>query len=188
MEALKTALFENPLGIYIALAIVAVLGLVSYQTWRTFKSAWPTTVALVAGAAVFTISTLVVTDREKIHAACEKTVNAINARNMVIVEFVLDEDFAGRHEYQTRKKAVRRLARDLEEYRVTGVQFKILKLNVRDDMATMLVRSDITSETIPAIRLNWRVIWIKRSTGWLVYKVSGPVIGPASAEDDEGQT
>ena len=90
MEALQTALFENPLGIYIALAIVAVLGLISYQNWRTFKSAWLTIVALIAGATVFTVSTLVVTDREKIRAACDEIAKALNNRNMLIVEHFLD--------------------------------------------------------------------------------------------------
>ena len=184
MEALQTALFENPLGIYIALAIVAALGLVSYQNWRTFRSAWPTAVALVAGAMVFAVSTLVVTDREKIRAACDDIAEAINNRNTVVVEFLLDKDFVGLDQTQTRKKAIRRLIRNLEEYEVTGLEYKILDLNVRDDLATMLVRSDITSKTFPAMRLNWRVVWIKRSTGWLVYKVSGPAIGPAAAESE----
>ena len=181
MEALQTALFENPLGIYIALAIVAALGLVSYQNWRTFKSAWPTAIALVAGAVVFTVSTLVVTDREKIRDNCEKIVNAVNGRNMLVVEHFLDKDFAGEQQYQTRDKAIRRLACNLDDYRVTGVKHKILDLNVRDNLATMVVRGDITSETIPVMRLNWRVIWIKRSRGWLVYKVKGP----GAAENEE---
>lgn len=184
MEALKTALFENPLGIYIALAIVGASGLVSYQTWRTLRSTWPTAVALVAGAMVFAVSTLVVTDREKIRATCDEIAEAISSRNTVVVEFFLDKDFAGWRQARTRKKAIRWITGNLEEYRVTSVEFKILDLNVRDDLATMLVRSDITSETFPAMRLNWRVVWIKRSTGWLVYKVNGPVIGPAAAEDE----
>ena len=185
MEALKIALFKNPLGIYIALAIVGVLGLVSYQNWRTFKSAWPTAVALIVGAAVFTVSTLVVTDREQIGAACEKIANAISNRNTVVVEFLLDEEFTGLSETQTRKKAIRRLDSDLKAYGVTGVKFKILDLNVRDSLANMLVRSDITSETIPAMRLNWRVIWIKRPTGWLVYRVSGPAPEPSATVKEE---
>ena len=184
MEALKTSLFENPLGIYIALAIIGALGLVSYHTWRTFKSAWPTAVALVAGAAVFTVSTLVVTDRERIGAACEKIADAISNRNTVVVEFLLDKDFTGLSETQTRKKAIRRLDSDLKTYGVTGAKLKILDMKVRDDLATMLVRSDITSETIPAMRLNWRAVWIKRPAGWLVHKVSGPV-GPGNAGDQE---
>ena len=182
MEALKIALFENPLGIYIALAMIGALGLVSYQNWRTFKSAWPTVVALVVGAAVFTISTLVVTDREQIRAACEKIANATSSRNTVIVEFLLDKDFTGLSETQTPGNAIRRLDSELKTYRVTDVRYKILELNVRNDMATMLVRSDITSETVPAMRMNWRIIWIKRSTGWLVYKVSGPVIADGARD------
>jgi len=180
MDALQTALFENPLGIYIALAIVAALGLVSYQNWRTFKSAWPTVIALIAGAMVFTVSTLIVTDREQIRANCEKIVKAVNNRNMLIVEHFLDKDFAGQGRYETRKQAITRIDRDLEEYRVTGVAYRILDLNVRDNLATMVIRSDITSKTIPTMRLNWRVIWIKRSKGWLVYKIKGPSTGSAA--------
>jgi len=185
MEALQTALFENPLGIYIALAIVAVLGLISYQNWRTFKSAWLTIVALIAGATVFTVSTLVVTDREKIRAACDEIAKALNNRNMLIVEHFLDRDFTGQGRYKSRKQTLARLARDLKDYRITSVELKILNLNARDDLATMLVRSDIKSKTIGAIWLKWRVVWIKQPKGWLVYKVKGPEIGPADAENEK---
>jgi len=185
MDPLQTALFENPLGIYIALAIVAVLGLVSYQNWRTFKSLWPTVIALIAGAAVFTVSTLIVTDREQIRASCAEIVQAVNNRNMLIVEHFLDRDFAGEGRYETREKAIARLARDLEEYRVKGVEYRILKLNARDDLAIMAIRSDVRSETIPVMRLNWSVVWIKRSEGWLVYKVKGPLTKPADEENSE---
>lgn len=185
MDPLQTALFENPLGIYIALAIVAAMGLVSYQNWRTFKSLWPTVIALIAGAVVFTISTLIVTDREQIRDNCEKIVRAVNNRNMLIVEYFFDRDFAGEGRYETRKKTIARLARDLEEYRVKGVEYQILKLNAKSDLAIMVVRSDVTSETIPVMRLNWSVVWIKRSKGWLVYKVKGPLTEPAAEEDSE---
>jgi len=185
MDPLQTALFENPLGIYIALAIFGALGLVSYQNWRTFKSLWPTVIALIAGAMVFAVSTLIVTDREQIRANCAEIAKAVNSRNMLIVERFLDKDFAGQGRYPTRDKAIDRLARDLEEHRVTGVELRILNLNARDQLATMLVRSDVTSDTIPVMRLNWRVIWIKRPTGWLVYKTKGPVTGPAAAESEE---
>ena len=160
MEALQTALFEDPLGIYIALSIVAVLGLVSFLTWRTLKSAWPAAAALLAGAAVFAISTLVVTDREQIRTNCDEMIKAVNSRNMLIVEHFLDKDFAGQGRYETRKQAIARLARDLKEYGITGVKHRILDLNVRDDLATMAVCSDITSKRIPAMRLHWSVIWI----------------------------
>jgi len=46
-----------------------------------------------------------------------------------------------------------------------------------------VVRSDITSETIPVMRLNWRAIWIKRSKDWLVLKVKGPASGPDATEN-----
>jgi hypothetical protein len=185
MDTLQSILFENPLGIYIALAIIGALGLVSYQNWRTFKSLWPTVIALVTGAMVFTVSTLIVTNREHIGANCEKIVDAINNRNMPLVERLLDKDFDGQQRYQTRNEAVRRLTADLKAYGVTNVKYRIDDLKVQGDLATMAVRTDITSETIPAMRLNWHVSWIKRSKEWLVYtvKIKIPRLEPDESEN-----
>lgn len=189
METLQTALFENPLGIYIALAIVGLLGLISYKSFRTLKSAWPAWGALAAGAAVFAVSTLVVTDREKIQIACDEIVQAVNDRDMVALEQFIDEDFSGMEylsgtrEGLTRKEALRRLNRDLEEVKVTKVTLTILDLKVDDKRANMLVQSDIASKTIPFVRLKWRVEWIGRSATWRVARVAGPIVGPDTADD-----
>ncbi|MDP6636309.1 MAG: hypothetical protein QGG42_15520 [Phycisphaerae bacterium] len=183
MEALKIALFENPLGIYIALAIIAILGLVSYKIWGTLKSAWPTGLALIVGVAVYAISTLVVTDREKIRAACDEIAQSVNIKDVAGVERFLDKDFSGRDQYETRKKAVQWLRRSLKEYGITNVAFKILSLNIQDDLATMVVLGIIESDILPRMWTKWRVVWRKRSTGWLVYKARGFHEGPGSTED-----
>lgn len=177
MEALETALFENPLGIYIALWIIAILGLVSYGVWRTLRAAWPTAAAIVAGLIVFTVSTLVVTDREQISAATDEIITALNNRDMLVVEHYLDDEFAGKRGYSTREKAIKWLSSNLKQHRISDIRHKILDLKVRDDLANMALRSDMKTGTVGLVRLNWRVIWIKRSDRWLVYKASGPLAG-----------
>jgi hypothetical protein len=185
MEALKTALFENPLGIYIALAVFGALGLVSYQNWRTFRAAWPTTFALIAAAVVFSISSMVVTDREAILIKSDDIAEAINRGDSITLEYSLAKDFSGPDKYPTRKKAISWLTKNIEQYEITSVKFMVLDLDVRDDLATMSMQTDVSSETFPTVRMNWQVIWTKRSAGWLVFKASGPVFGPNTTDNEE---
>jgi hypothetical protein len=185
MEALQTVLFENPLGIYIALAVFGALGLVSYQNLRTIRSARPTTFALVAAAAVFAISTLVVTDREAILAKSDDIAIAINTGDLIALEFSLADDFAGPDKYPTRKKAISWLAKNIEKYEITSVKFKVLDLEVRDDLATMSLQTDVSSELVSPMRLNWLVVWAKRSAGWVVSNASGPLSETNTADDSD---
>jgi hypothetical protein len=187
MESLQTALFEDPTGIYISLAIVAAVGLVGYKSWGTFKSLCPTLMALSAGGMVFAISTLVVTDREKILAASDAIALAINSNDMAGLELFLDEQFIGPPVCETRTQAMQLIARTIKEHKITSVKFNVLELNPRDDLASMLLGTDIASDNFPLVRLHWRIVWAKRSIGWRIYKVIGPIAKPDTEENEAEQ-
>jgi len=184
MESLKTVLFEEPLGAYVALTVIALLGLVSYLNWRTMRSAWPAWLAIIAAAAVFTLSTLVVTDREQISALCDEAERTINSRDMAGLGLLMDDKFAGQNQFSTRNKALKWIESQLEEHEITSVKLRVVDMKVKDDLATTLIRSDIASRTVPAIRLRWRVVWMKRPDGWLVSKAGGPIFKPDALEDE----
>jgi hypothetical protein len=187
MESLQTALFEDPTGIYISLAIVAAVGLVGYKSWGTFKSLCPTLMALSAGGMVFAISTLVVTDRENILAATDAVALAINSNDLAGLELFLDEQFIGPPACETRPQAMQSIARTIKKHKITSIKLNVLELNPRDDLASMLLGTDIASDNFPLVRLYWRIVWAKRSIGWRIYKVIGPIAKPDTEEDKAEQ-
>jgi len=172
MEAIETAFFEDPTPIYIALASIAVLGLVVFAFQGKFKSAWPTYLAIAAGIAVFAISESVVTQRERIVEVCDKIAAAVNNQAVEDIGPFLDKDFIGPEKGKTqgRQKALRLFAEQLKYYQVKSASYKILELEIDRDIAKMLVQTDIRSEVIPLMRVQWDVTWIKQADQWLVQK------------------
>ncbi len=184
MEAMQTALFEDPLAIYIGLGCIAAIGLVYFGFQGTFKSARPLFFAIFAAAAVFAISTLVVTEREKIVSVCDQIAAAINEDRPGDVGRFLDENFSGPGKKTpiSRKAASGHIAHQLKYYQVTSVKYKTLKLDLRSGAADMRVYTDVVSGKLPVTRLLWDVTWIKRSDRWLIQKVDCG-LGQYSAQD-----
>ena len=143
MESIQTALFEEPLVIYIILGIIAIVGLVIFKKQRTRKSARTLLLALASGAAVFAISTLVVTDREQIYAATDEIALAINSDNIQSVERFIDDDFAAKGPYATRAKAIRWIKHNIKQFEITNVTLTIISLDIPSDQAEMQIISDI---------------------------------------------
>jgi len=174
METIQTALYEDPLVIYIGLGCIGALGLICFGFKRTFKSARPLFLAILAAAAVFAISTLVVTEREQIVAVCDQIALAINDDRPGDVEPFIDETFIGLGKKMpiSKKAAAGHIASQIKSYQITGVKYKILKLDILEGAADMQVRTDFVSGKLPIRRLEWDVTWIKRSDKWLIQKVN----------------
>ncbi|MBT3200110.1 MAG: hypothetical protein HN350_09355 [Phycisphaerales bacterium] len=172
MESIQTALFEEPLTIYIVLGIIAIVGLVIFRRQRTRKSARTLLFALASAAVVFAISTLVVTDREQIRAAVDEIGLAINSDNVQAVERFIDDDFSATSPYSTRAKAIHWIKRNIKQYEITNVTLKILSLDITNDQAEMQIISDVNTKTIPLMRFPWDVKWTKRSGQWRILNVS----------------
>lgn len=171
MEALKTALFEDPLWIYVALGAVEAILLLRWRARGTGRIDHALLVAPILAGFVFTTAALVVTDREQIRAACDEIARAVNRRELAPVARYLDSEFAGA--FHTPDSAIRQLGNEIKRHDVTNVRFKIMDLDFMEDQAFMKLRTRVTA-ALGSASLNWRISWIKRPDGWRIIHVDRP--------------
>jgi len=172
MEAVETALFENPTAIYVILGFFAVVGLINFGFKGTARSACLVYIAILAGAAVWGISTWVVTDREQIRAACGQIAEAVPKGDMSAFEQFLDAEFVGPRE-RSRKQAIDWLTKQMKETAVTSVRYRMLELEIDAGRAETQIRTDIVTNPPPGVRMEWEATWIKRPDGWRILKAAG---------------
>jgi hypothetical protein len=95
MESIKTAMFDNPLPIFIGLAILELIFMVAFASRRTLRRglllATPTVLAVI----VCLTSWLVPTDRKAILAASSAICSDIQAGKKDALEANLDVKFSG---------------------------------------------------------------------------------------------
>jgi hypothetical protein len=184
MEAIQTALYEDPLAIYISLGCIGTIGLIYFGFQRTFRSARPLIFTIFAAAAVFAISTLVVTEREKIVAVCDQIAAAINEDRPGDIDPFIAEDFIGpgRTTPLARRPDTGYIAQQIKIYQVTSVKYRILKLDLREGAADMRVFTNVVGGRLPITRMIWDVTWLKRSDRWLIQKIDYHV-GQHSGQD-----
>ena len=98
MEAIKTALFDNPLPIFIALAPLELIFLIAFLRRRTLRRALLLATPSVLAGIVCLTSWLVPTDRKAILAAANAICADIQAGRKDALEAYLDGKFAGVYE------------------------------------------------------------------------------------------
>ncbi len=172
METLKVTFLENPLTLYIILGAVAVGLAVS---WRTAgrSGRWLATglliVAVLAGG-IYTLETLVVTDREQIHLALKDIAESVPAGRREHAMTYLDEKYRGWGKFKP--GAVRAVKAALAMYDVQSI--KLLgtpAVEVDGELAQCKVSAIIhyKRDGKPSrYVLAWNVKWIKRPEGWRI--------------------
>ena len=178
MDSLKTALFENPLGIYIALGAAEVVLLLIWRARRTKRSAAALAAGPILAGIVLLVAALVVTNREQIQSACDEIAEAVNHRDLASVERHLDEDFAG--PYQPTEKLIRLADNAIRQYNLNTISLRILNLEFTDRQAIMKLRTwfrvgTTGDEEIGHAVLDWKIFWIQRPDGWRIIEVDRPI-------------
>lgn len=175
MDRLKTALFEDPIYVYVAL-VVAFLALAAvWYERRTRRAALLLLAPPVLAAVVFALEALVVTDREQIVAAAKDIAASVEAGDFGGILKHLDEDFTASLQGATiRKTDVQHIvAQQAAVHRITRVAFSKTVVEVGSDEAAMHV---VTIITWSAGRspLVWDVLWVKTAQGWRIRHVAEP--------------
>ena len=171
MEALKTALFEDPLWIYVALGAVEAILLLRWRARGTGRIDRALLVAPILAGLVFITAALVVTDPEQIRAACDEITRAVNRREPASIARYLDTEFGGA--FHTPDSALRQLDNNIERHNVTNVRFKIMDLDFMEDRAFTKLRTRVMA-ALGSASLDWRISWIKRPDGWRIIHVDRP--------------
>ena len=174
VDTITTALFEDPVWIYIALA-AALAALVAL--WRV-RPGRRTAIALLAplvlAAAVISVSTAVVTDRERLTAAARAIAADVHAGKTDVLAEYLDEAYRGF--CGTKQQAVITCQAAISRYGLRVLTLRRLEVQPEGLSAEMQATTLIVAARSHAagrpVQLNWNVRWAKRPQGWRIVEAA----------------
>ena len=174
MNALKAALFENPLWILAALAIAEIVLVAVWRERRTRKFAWALVGPPILAGMVAMLAWVVVTDREQILAISRTIAREVAADNADVVETYLDENFIGiyRSVRLDRAAAAAACRREVRRYRISDIRLANPDIEVRGESAEMHVTATMSFSDAQAgarrIPVHFRIEWINGPDGWRI--------------------
>ena len=179
---MKSLLFEDPFWLYGILGIAFLVLLTSW--WRNRDRAHTLRLAVPAGliGLLFLVSTLVVTDREKIQRATRDVAAAVQAGDVDRVAVWLDRELQATYHGTAlnRAQAVARLRSVLGQVRVATVKIQKNEIAVKGPRAfqRLLTWIEVTGRAVQGrVPVRWRVHWVRTASGWRIYEVEEPRIG-----------
>jgi hypothetical protein len=183
MEAIKTALFDNPLPIFIALAPLELIFLIAFARRRTLRRGLLLATPSVLAGIVCLTSWLVPTDRKAILAAATAICADIQAGKRDALEAKLDGNFSGvyagaRLDKQDAIRAAKSLKEGLQITRMLLVP-PASRIEVHGERAwmTAVILMSGTSEFLGSGngRVTIDLVWIKGPDGvWRILESKEP--------------
>ncbi|MDY0002801.1 MAG: nuclear transport factor 2 family protein [Polyangia bacterium] len=179
---MKALFFEDPFWLY-GFLLVAEAALAA-RWWRTRERRHALWLLFPLGlaAVLVALSTLVVTDREKIKEATSEIIAHVQARRIEAIEAHLDEDF--RVSFQgrgmDRAEALRELGQALSRGGVGEVVIKENEVEVkgpeaRQRLLTLIeLRGGFGNGRLP---VHWQLHWVRVGGRWRIHEVAEPRIG-----------
>ena len=179
---MKSLLLEDHFWLYGFILLAGVV--LALRWWRTRERRHALWILLPTGlgAVVFTLSTLVVTDREKIQRATKDIVAHAKGQRIEEIGAFLDEDFRVTLHGQglDRAEALDRLRQALSQGGVGTVEIKENDVEVKGPEAhqrlVVLVelRGGLGQGRLP---VHFRIHWIRVGGRWRIHEVAEPRIG-----------
>ena len=174
VNTITTALFEDPIWIYIALAAMLAALVALWRVRPGRRAAIGLLVPPVLAAAVFIVSAAVVTDRERITAAARAIAADVRAGKTDVLAEYLDEAYRGF--CGTKPQAVKVCEAAIACYGVRVLTLR--RLEVQPDglsaemQATTLIVVARSHAAGRRVQLNWNVRWAKRPQGWRIVEAA----------------
>jgi hypothetical protein len=176
METLRTTFFEDPLYVYIALAFAELVLAAIWYERRNRRWTLALLAPVVAGGVVWAVSTMVVTDRERIVSAARRIARDLEVGSVASAGEYLDDNYRGLGLDKQGALAAGKAA--IGAYRIRSIRFTRLSVEVESRQAAMRAATVIEysarefgSAQSPLV---WRVRWIKRPVGWRILEVEEP--------------
>jgi hypothetical protein len=179
MEKIETALFEDPLVIYVILALAAAAIIALWRT-RGGSGRWLAArlliVAILAGG-VFAIERLVVTDREQIQLALRDIAASVPAGRIDHAMTYIDENYHGwgrppGTSIPARASLTMAIKAAVADYQVREIKLAGMpRIEVAGKLAqckVVVVITYVTEGTPTKHVMAWNVKWIKRPEGWRI--------------------
>ncbi len=174
MESLKSALFENPLYIYILLGVTELVLLIIWRMKRTRRAGVHAAIPIILTAAVFLTSWLVVTDREQIMGISAEIAHALQLRDVQTVRKHISADFAGPYLNSNLDADLTTATSKLDQMGVKEIKLKCLSLDITDHKAIMHIKTWFHNAKMPIpIVVEWDVQW-RKGQSWKICTLSEP--------------
>lgn len=167
MDTLKIVLFENPLPIYIVLALVEVVLAWLWYTRREPKLARALVFPLAAGVIVGIVAHLVVTDREKINANLSGMAEAVKAKDFSGLGNYLHQTCYGQTPVgQINKDELLLAGREVTgRYEVSNISLSNVQTVISGANATTELDTGITLKTGESLPVSFVMQWGRQSDG-----------------------
>ncbi len=168
VETVRHILLEDPTWLYVGLSILLLVQLVLWRKSRSRRGLVALAVPVVLALAVFAVSSLVQTDRERIAGNVEQIVEAVNAGQLETIPPYFDEQFEADLQWgKTPAEMIatgRRLLRSarVEEVRITRLEIDVAG-NFAESAVSLLLRTG--RGTFPT---TLQVRWVKIDDAWKI--------------------
>ena len=191
MEALKRALFEDPLTIYVGLGMIEIVLLAVWRRYMTPRRLLALAGPLLLAGGVFLVERMVVTDAELIVAALEEIAESTSADppDLGPIGTYLDRDVKVDITIMPwvtgtldRDKALKTWPSLLSTFNVVSTVIRNVEVEVNGDSARARFATDVTWRNTKkgaelGSQLNWTINWIRRDGGWRIIGVDPPTQG-----------
>ncbi|MFW6133455.1 MAG: hypothetical protein ACOC8F_06115 [Planctomycetota bacterium] len=169
MDAIRRTLLEDPLYLYVGLALgELVLAAIWYER-RTRRTAALLALPVLLTVAAFALERVVQTDRERIHAASRRVAHELASGDFRALRTHLSADFSGR--FAPRDRALREARRAVDSYRINHVDVAEATVEVTDDRAEMTATVVVSGESGEMSRryaTTWRLSWAREDGVWRI--------------------
>ncbi|MGC9454366.1 MAG: hypothetical protein ACP5HU_05830 [Phycisphaerae bacterium] len=179
MDGIRTALFEEPFYIYVALAFAELVLLGIWYERRTRRWALSLLAPVVLAGAVFVMEAVVETDREQITRALNEIADDVEAGSTAAGERYLSDDYSGFG--GSKEEIVSRARNVLDRYGIRSIDYVNLRVEVSDSTARTNFSTVITLGSSVAgggkTSFVWNIRWRKGNDGWRIIDMDEPRIG-----------
>jgi hypothetical protein len=171
MDGLRSAFLEDPLWVYVGLALTALVLIALWYERRTRRLLLLLAAPPVLAGGVWFLAWAVETDREQILRMSEEIVADISAGRSDALQVYLHQDFAG--EYRgvpiLNKRAALALARlEPARHSVRDIRLGPAEVEVADGRADATGTLYVDMGDRGRIPVHYHVEWIKTADGWRI--------------------
>ncbi len=177
VDTIRTALFEDPIWIYVVLALLEAAALTAWRARPGALTSGALVVPVALAAVVFLVSAKVVTDREQIINASQAIAEDVQGHSADVLAGYLDDEYRGFA--GPKLQAVARCRSEIARFMPRVVSCRRLEVELtgreaRLQATTVIVPDRSVGGHGGPFVLKWDIRWIKRSEGWRIIWASTP--------------
>ncbi len=174
METIKANICEDPIYVFISLAVAVLVMLVLWHSNRKTLYLQLIIVPVILAGVVFAMDYYIITDREQIDQAVLAIVTDLEAGKLDAADYYLDDKFAG---YKINKILLLKFAQaQLDKLQIENINLSHDTVTITGKQADMTVTSvlDLGGKFKGKYALKWQLHWVKRPQGWRIDEVAPP--------------